>query len=103
MRSKPRSRASWGWLEGEVGAKVEDLKPKTKVQEYSGFSSMSYWLSQEEQRKIAIDPARRELQERLRAEFAASADKLKPLMERIAAMDKLIDQIVYKLYGLTEE
>jgi hypothetical protein len=23
-----------GWLEGEVGAKVEDHKPKTKIQEY---------------------------------------------------------------------
>jgi hypothetical protein len=29
--------------------------------------------------------------------------KFKPLMERIAATDGLIDQIVYKLYGLTEE
>ena len=29
-------------------------------------------------------------------------DKLKPLMERIAETDGLIDQIVYKLYGLTE-
>ncbi len=29
--------------------------------------------------------------------------KLLPLIERIAATDELIDQIVYKLYGLTEE
>jgi hypothetical protein len=54
-------------------------------------------------RKIAIDPARREPQERLRLEFDASVDKLKPLMERIAETDELIDQIVYRLYGLTEE
>jgi len=54
-------------------------------------------------RKIAIDPARREPQERLRAEFDASVGKLKPLMERIAETDELIDQIVYRLYGLTEE
>ena len=31
------------------------------------------------------------------------AGKLKPLMGRIDAMDGLIDQIVYKLYGLTED
>jgi hypothetical protein len=60
-------------------------------------------VSKKNKRKIAIDPARREPQERLRAEFAASVDKLKPLMERIAATDELIEQIVYKLYGLTEE
>jgi hypothetical protein len=49
--------------------------------------------------KIAVDPARREPQERLQAEFAASVSKLKPLMGRIAATDGLIDRIVYKLCG----
>jgi hypothetical protein len=29
--------------------------------------------------------------------------KLAPLLKRIEATDILIDQIVYKLYGLTEE
>ncbi len=60
-------------------------------------------ILEKNKRKLAIDPARREPQERLRAEFGASVDKLKPLMERIAATDGLIDQIVYRLYGLTEE
>ena len=92
------------WLEGEVGAKVEDLTPKTRVQEYYKlqFDELLAILKKNK-RKIAIDPARREPQERLRVEFAASVDKLKPLMERIAATDGLIDQIVYRLYGLTEE
>jgi hypothetical protein len=52
---------------------------------------------------VTIDPIRREPQERLRLEFDASVGKLQPLMERIAATDELIDQIVYRLYGLTEE
>ena len=92
------------WLEGEVGAKVEDLTPKTKVQEYYKlqFDELLAILKKNK-RKIAIDPARREPQERLRTEFAASVDKLKPLMERIAETDELIDQIVYRLYGLTKE
>jgi len=92
------------WLEGEVGAKVEDLTPKTNVQQYYKlqFDELLAILKKNK-RKIAIDPARREPQERLQAEFGASVDKLKPLMERIAATDELIDQIVYKLYGLTEE
>ena len=93
-----------GWPEGEVGEKVEDLTLKTKIQEYHKlqFDELLVILKKNK-RKIAIDPARREPQERLRAEFAASEGKLKPLMERIAVTDELIDQIVYRLYGLTEE
>jgi hypothetical protein len=52
--------------------------------------------------KLAIDPARREPAEALRAEFEGSVGKL-PLLERIEKTDELIDAIVYRLYGLTEE
>jgi hypothetical protein len=54
-------------------------------------------------RKLSIDPIRLEPQDWLLVEFDASLAKLQPLMERIAATDGLIDRIVYKLYGLTEE
>jgi hypothetical protein len=50
-----------------------------------------------------IDISRREPQEKIRAEFETSVAKLQPLFERIELTDKLIDQIVYKLYGLTPE
>jgi hypothetical protein len=39
----------------------------------------------------------------LRRETENALEKLKPLYERIDATDRLIDQIVYRLYGLTEE
>ena len=32
-----------------------------------------------------------------------SVSKLQPLMDRIRMTDELIDQVVYRLYGLTEE
>lgn len=54
-------------------------------------------------RKLQIDPAHREPAEALRAEFEGSVGKLAPLRERIAATDGLIDAVVYRLYGLTEE
>ena len=54
-------------------------------------------------KKLAIDPARREPAEALRAEFEGSVGKLLPLLERIEKTDELIDAIVYRLYGLTEE
>ena len=93
-----------GWLEGEVGAKVVDLSPKTKVQEYykQQFDELLAILKKNKSKLVNYDPARREPQERLRSEFTASVGKLGPLMERIASTDGLIDQIVYRLYGLTE-
>ena len=54
-------------------------------------------------KKLAIDPARREPAQLLRAEFEGSMGKLVPLRERIRQTDELIDATVYRLYGLTEE
>ena len=39
----------------------------------------------------------------MQAEFNASMAKLTPLLERIESTDKVIDQIVYRLYWLIEE
>ena len=93
-----------GWLEGYLGAKVEDLTPKTKLQsyyehDYEGFLA----VLKKNSKKLAVDPARREPAEALRAEFEGSMGKLLPLRERIRQTDELIDAMVYRLYGLTEE
>ncbi|RKY64607.1 MAG: hypothetical protein DRQ02_11250, partial [Candidatus Latescibacterota bacterium] len=45
----------------------------------------------------------RELFETIKTEYEKSLSKLLPLKEKIRKTDWLIDQIVYKLYGLTEE
>jgi hypothetical protein len=47
-------------------------------------------------------PTAKALQD-LRRETEDALAKLKPLYERIETTDRLIDQIVYQLYGLTEE
>jgi len=39
----------------------------------------------------------------LKDEFAKSVGKLGPLRERIDRTDRLIDDAVFRLYGLTEE
>jgi hypothetical protein len=93
-----------GWLEGYVGAKVEDLTPKTKLQSYyeHDYEGLMAVL-RKNKKKLSIDPARREPAEALRAEFEGSMGKLGPLRERIRQTDELIDQVVYRLYGLTEE
>ncbi len=93
-----------GWLESYLGAKVEDLTPKTKLQGYYEHDYESFLaVLKKNRKKLAIDPARREPGEALRAEFEGSVSKLGPLRERIKRTDELIDAIVYRLYGLTEE
>jgi hypothetical protein len=44
---------------------------------------------------------RRKFQESLKKEYEGSLAVLLPLKARLAATDRLIDQVVYRLYGLT--
>ena len=93
-----------GWLDSYLGAKVEDLTPKTKLQsyyehDYEGFLA----VLKRNSKKLQVDPARRKESEDLRTEFEGSMGKLMPLRERIRKTDELIDATVYRLYGLTEE
>ena len=93
-----------GWLESYLGAKVEDLTPKTKLQSYYEHDYESFLaVLKKNSKKLAIDPARREPAEAMKAEFEGSMGKLLPLREQIRQTDDLIDAIVYRLYGLTEE
>ena len=92
------------WLEGYLGAKIEDLKPKTRILSYyeSDYESLLAVLKKNK-KKLAVDPSRREPGELLRAEFDESMNKLGPLREKIKRTDELIDAVVYRLYGLTDE
>jgi type I restriction-modification system DNA methylase subunit len=93
-----------GWLESYLGARVEALTPKTKLQVYYEHDYESFLaVLKKNKKKLAIDPSRREPAEALRAEFEGSLGKLGPMRERIRQTDELIDQVVYRLYGLTEE
>jgi hypothetical protein len=94
------------WLEGEIGAQVDELKNKTIIREYyaADFDALFGALVKNKKKlKEGYDPTRREPKEKLQQECNASMTKLAPLLERIKATDELIDQIVYKLYGLTKD
>ncbi len=93
-----------GGLEGEVEAKVEDLFPKTKLHSYYDYDWDEFYAVLKKNRKhLAINPSAREEAELLKEEFTRSMEKLGPLRESIERTDRLIDAVVYGLYGLTEE
>ncbi|MBI2843326.1 MAG: N-6 DNA methylase [Armatimonadetes bacterium] len=92
------------WLEREIGARIDALTNKSKVKEYHEHDmDIILEVLRKNAKKLAVDPSTRTFQENLRREFDHSLAVLSPLKERIAATDRLIDQIVYKLYGLSDE
>jgi len=100
------------WLEREIGAPIDNLTRKTYLRNYLGdYQKGKPHLTLEElldilrrnRRRLQVDPTARAFQERLAREYQASLDKLLPLKTHLAATDRLIDLIVYRLYGLRQE
>ena len=94
------------WLERQIGAKVENLTHKTKIRSYHErpFPALLAALRTNTRRLgPGVDVSGRQFQEELEREFTASVQKVKPLKAKIETTDNLIDEIVYRLYGLTED
>jgi Alw26I/Eco31I/Esp3I family type II restriction m6 adenine DNA methyltransferase len=91
------------WLEREIGAEINTLANKTAIKEYND-NDFNHLLDvlKKNKNKISADPTNRKFQEAIEKYFNESLSVLGPLKEKIRATDNLIDQIVYKLYGLTQ-
>jgi len=91
------------WLEKEIlKGSVEDQKNKSKIKDFheSTFDSLLDILKKN---KVVPDPCPFNTRETIASEFSTAMNVLTPLKARIKATDNLIDQIVYKLYGLTDD
>jgi hypothetical protein len=85
------------WLEGEIGAPVEELTNKTAIKEYyaDDFETLAGALAKNKKKlKEGNNSTRREPKEKLQAEFNASVRKLAPLLKRIDTTDKLMDESI---------
>ena len=100
------------WLERFIGCKIDTLTNKLKIKNYIGDyyknePSLSFddliEVLKKNKKKIKIDPIARKEQQSLEKEYQDSLNTLLPIKERLTCCDKLIDEIVYRLYGLTEE
>ncbi len=100
-----------GWLEGTLGARIDDFTGKTIIQGYLGdyqkgedylpFADFLDRLHRNRARlSRSLDAA---FEHQLAQEYEASLGVLLPIKQQLADTDWLIDQIVYKLYGLTDE
>jgi len=109
-----------GWLESQLkiqsdadgNAGIEAFTGKTQIKNYLGdyqkgeehLPFEEFWkILEKNKTSIQANLKSRELYENIKAEYEKSLSKLLPLKEKLHKIDWLIDQIVYKLYGLTEE
>jgi hypothetical protein len=92
------------WLGHEIKAEIDDLTNKTAVKDYHEHTFEQLLdVLKKNKNKIAVNPSERKFQEQLDENFTKSIAVLSPLKAKIAATDELIDEIVYRLYGLTQE
>lgn len=100
------------WLEREIGAEVDDLTGKSYLKNYIGDYQKNesplnldklLEILKKNKNKLTVNLSSRTFTENLETEYNASLKKLLPIKERLKQTDWLIDQIVYKLYGLTDE
>ena len=101
-----------GWLEGVLKVSVDELTGKSKLRNYIGdYQKGEFELSYAEledmlyknRNKIGISTNDARPMAKIRDEYEKSLAILRPLKSQLAWTDSLIDQIVYRLYGLTEE
>jgi hypothetical protein len=100
------------WLERFIGCEIDTLTNKSKIQNYLGDyykndPSLSFddfiEVLKKNKKKIKIDPVARKEQQSLEKEYQNSLNTLLPIKDQLTCCDKLIDAIVYRLYGLTQE
>lgn len=108
------SKRFLSWLQKKVrlAEGIDSLSGKTTIKNYLGdyqknepetpFAEILKVL-QKNKNKLGASLSQPAVAAELQKEYEASLAKLLPLKARLALTDKLIDQVVYKLYGLTEE
>ena len=77
---------------------THDLKPKTKLDEFWKLEAAEVF-AHFRANKIRLKDSD---EEKIRARFQKAKDQLVPLESSLVFSDDLIDEIVYRLYGLTE-
>ncbi|HLX58310.1 MAG TPA: hypothetical protein VKR83_14925, partial [Ktedonobacteraceae bacterium] len=60
-------------------------------------------ILQKNRGRLGVSLSDSALLDRIKREYEVSLERVLPLKERLAQTDRLIDAVVYRLYGLTEE
>jgi hypothetical protein len=97
------------WLAEYTGRPVDRWALKTNLRRYyeHDWAEVQRVLKRNQRKlpkvNLDVEAYKNEPAARIRTAWETSMETLHPLLTRIAATDRLIDCIVYRLYGLTEE
>jgi hypothetical protein len=101
-----------GWLEGVLKVSIDELTGKSKINDYIGdyqkdepeltFAELDDILFKNKN-KLGVSLNDSRLMAKVRDEYEKSLSVLRPIKSALKWTDDLIDQVVYRLYGLTEE
>ncbi len=90
------------WLEKEIlKCSLEDQKNRTKINDFHN-NTFEDLLEVLKKNKVVPEPCPSNVRDTIASEYSAAMKALTPLKDRIKSTDNLIDQIVYRLYGLTD-
>ncbi len=87
------------------GIAVHSLNPKTKLDEFWKLEAADVFAHLRKNMKLLAAQNVRlteDAEEKIRTRFSQSKGTLLPLEAQIAFTDRLIDQIVYRFYGLDD-
>ncbi|MDD5704076.1 MAG: hypothetical protein PHU23_18750 [Dehalococcoidales bacterium] len=91
------------WIGKEIiKGSIEDQKNKTKIKTFHE-GTVEELIDVLKKNKSIPDPCPSNIWNTLNAEYSSAMTDLIPLRDHIKETDKLIDQIVYKLYNLSGE
>jgi len=92
------------WFEKELDTKIENMTHKKKLIFYYDLDCNEFLdVLGKNQAQLPIILSDRAVQDSLRKVFEKNLAILSPLINKLKLVDELIDQVVYKLYGLTDE
>lgn len=114
------NRGFFEWLESQLKIQpdtkgntgIEALTGKSQIRNYLGdyqkgeehLAFEEFWkILEKNKSRIQANLKTRETFDAIKTEYERSLSKLLPLKEQLRKTDWLIDQIVYKLYGLSQE
>lgn len=104
-----------GWLEETIGCSIDDLSGKTKLRDFMNTPPDELLQTlNKNRRKMNVDPRSGPFAKAFNEQYEQAMAALEPICRKVgctfqgqslyaSSTDWLIDQVVYSLYGLTEE
>lgn len=86
------------------GARLDQFAGKTKLRQFSEYELPEILeVAKKNKKFLRVDPKTRAFQEEFEREFNASVAKQRPRFEAARRLEPLVEEIVYRMYGLTSE